>query len=141
MTFKTRPHRYTLDLAPTGRAQCRTCKRKIERGEARLVIDMFVRPGRGTRRAVHAQCVSSKMAMDIQRVLGGSVDRLPATGSMDTDEAARWRAGIAAVAAREVASESGDGGRREGTQPRRAEEPPQKGALLLRQYGHQTRSG
>ena len=109
MTFKSKPHRYTLDLAPTHRAQCRVCKRKIERGAARLVIDMFVRPGRRTRRAVHADgCVSTAMAVDVVRVLGGSADGLQVVG-MGAGDSVRLRAIIAARAMESDVGAGGDG--------------------------------
>ena len=67
MTFKTQPHRYTIDLAPTSRARCRGCRRSIEKGALRLAIHAFVRPNRGTTFARHLTpgCVGAAMAADV----------------------------------------------------------------------------
>ena len=50
MSFKTKPHRYTIGPAPTSRARCRRCRRPIERGALRLAIHAFVRPKTGAQR-------------------------------------------------------------------------------------------
>ena len=67
MTFKTQPHRYTIDLAPTARAHCRGCRRSIEKGALRLAIHAFVRPNRGTTftRHLSTECVGTAMAADV----------------------------------------------------------------------------
>ena len=67
MTFKTQPHRYTIDLAPTSRARCRGCRRSIEKGALRLAIHAFVRPNRGTTftRHLSTECVGTAMAADV----------------------------------------------------------------------------
>ena len=53
MTFKTQPHRYSIDLAPTSRARCRGCRQLIEKGSLRLAVHAFVRPNRATVFARH----------------------------------------------------------------------------------------
>ena len=50
MGFKTKPNRYVIDIAPTGRAKCRTCDRLVPKGVVRVVTIGFVMPGRVTRR-------------------------------------------------------------------------------------------
>ena len=50
MGFKTKPNRYVIDIAPTGRAKCRTCDRLVPKGIVRVVTIGFVMPGRVTRR-------------------------------------------------------------------------------------------
>ena len=69
MTFKTQPHRYTIGLAPTSRARCRGCRRGIDKGALRLVIDAFVRPNRGTvfMRHLTPECVGPALAADVVR--------------------------------------------------------------------------
>jgi hypothetical protein len=69
MTFKTRPHRYTIGLAPTSRARCRGCRRSIEKGALRLAIRAFVRPNRGTTftRHLNPECVGTALAADMMR--------------------------------------------------------------------------
>ena len=81
MTFKTRPHRYTIGFAPTSRARCRGCRRSIEKGALRLVIHAFVRPNRGTTLTRHLNpgCVGTALAADVMRArhvpYGVGVDR------------------------------------------------------------------
>ena len=81
MTFKTRPHRYTISLAPTSRARCRGCRRSIEKGTLRLAIHAFVRPNRGTTltRHLNPECVGTALAADMMRArrvpYGVGVDR------------------------------------------------------------------
>ena len=72
MTFKTQPHRYTIDTAPTSRARCRGCRRSIEKGALRLAIHAFVRPNRGTTFARHLtpECVGAGLAADVMRARG-----------------------------------------------------------------------
>ena len=74
MTFKTRPHRYTIGLAPTSRARCRGCRRSIEKGTLRLAIHAFVRPNRGTTltRHLNPECVGTALAADVMRARGVS---------------------------------------------------------------------
>jgi hypothetical protein len=69
MTFKTQPHRYTIDLAPTSRARCRGCRQWIDKGALRLVIHAFVKPNRGTvfMRHLTPECVGPALAADVAR--------------------------------------------------------------------------
>jgi hypothetical protein len=57
MTFKRRPNRYAIDIAPSGRAKCRACKSTIEKGAVRMVIFAFVRPTRATQFVRCVPCV------------------------------------------------------------------------------------
>ena len=72
MTFKTQPHRYSIDLAPTSRARCRGCRQLIERGSLRLAVHAFVRPNRATVFARHlaAQCMGKAVSTDVMRARG-----------------------------------------------------------------------
>lgn len=69
MSFKTKPHRYTIGPAPTSRARCRRCRRPIERGALRLAIHAFVRPNRSTTFARHLSlgCTGVALAADVLR--------------------------------------------------------------------------
>jgi hypothetical protein len=69
MTFKARPHRYSVSPAPTNRARCQRCKQLVKRGAMRLVIHAFVRPNRGTQfvRHLNAACVGPALAEDVMR--------------------------------------------------------------------------
>ena len=60
-----------IDAVPTGRARCRGCKQLIERGAPRLVVYVFVRPGRVTKLVRHPACVDGALAADIVRTHGG----------------------------------------------------------------------
>ena len=67
MTFKTRPHRYSIGPAPTNRARCRGCRQIIYRGSLRVAIRVFVRPGRGTTFVRHtsAACMDASLAKNV----------------------------------------------------------------------------
>ena len=56
MTFKSRPSTYAINRAPTGRGRCRKCKHIIPKGELRIVITAFLRPGRSTHLLRCASC-------------------------------------------------------------------------------------
>lgn len=78
MTFKTRPHAYTFDRAPTGRARCRKCRRLIAFGAERVVIHAFVRPNRATRRMMHAACavaVLGAVGVEVHESMGSVEER------------------------------------------------------------------
>ena len=70
MTFKTRPSTYRLSLAPTGRAHCRGCKRRVEKSELRFTITAFVRPGRSTCLVRCCECIDAKFARAVFAVYG-----------------------------------------------------------------------
>ena len=78
MTFKTRPSVYCISLAPSSRARCRSCKRRVEKGEVRIAITAFVRPGRSTKlvRCVRTRCLDAKFAAAVLSVYG-SATRVP----------------------------------------------------------------
>jgi hypothetical protein len=82
MTFKARPSRFELGVAPTSRARCRGCKRAVEKGETRLVTHAFVRPGRGTCFVRHVGCVTATLLREVLAV-HGSVERVPVGAGMD----------------------------------------------------------
>ena len=59
MTFSARPSTYRIEAAPSGRSRCRRCRRVVGKGELRIGITAFVRPGRSTvlYRCVRADCL------------------------------------------------------------------------------------
>ena len=75
--FKTRAHTFSLGLAPSGRARCKGCKQTIEKGEARLVIHAFVRPGRSRDLVRHVGCVNAEL-VNSMLAAHGSIERVPA---------------------------------------------------------------
>lgn len=83
MTFKTRPSRFELSVAPTSRARCRGCKRMVQKGETRLVTHAFVRPGRGTCFVRHVRCVTVALLREVLAA-HGSVEHVPVGAGMDT---------------------------------------------------------
>ena len=46
--FKQEKSTYRISVAPSGRAHCRRCRSVIAKGETRLEVCAFVRPGRYT---------------------------------------------------------------------------------------------
>ena len=82
MTFKARPSRFELSVAPTSRARCRGCKCAVQKGETRLVTHAFVRPGRGTCFVRHVGCVTVALLREVLAV-HGSVERVPVGAGMD----------------------------------------------------------
>ena len=100
--FKTQPSVYKLSNAPTGRARCRgRCKLCIDKGDLRLEICVFVRPGRRTVRLWHVSCLTEAIACDVLRVYG-SVKRVPVGDDVCAEKACDALALIAARANREL---------------------------------------
>ena len=95
--FRHRPSTYTISAAPTGRARCRRCRRRIEKGAARIEICAFVRPGRRALLLRCAACIDARFAAAVLAV-HGSVERVPVeAGLVGTAEAQRVRDAIAAA--------------------------------------------
>ena len=69
--FRQRPSTYTISAAPTGRARCRRCRRRIEKGATRVEIRAFVRPGRRTLLLRCADCVDARFAAAVLAVRTG----------------------------------------------------------------------
>ena len=94
--FKSRPHTYSFDLAPTGRARCRACRSIIERGALRLVTHAFVRPNRATRFVRHVRCIGAEVAADVMRAHGTAAD-VPREGVVTAETVtAAWGDGLGA---------------------------------------------
>ena len=101
MTFKARPSRFELSVAPTSRARCRRCKSAVEKGETRLVTHAFVRPGRGTRFVRHVGCVTAAVMRAVVEA-HGSVERVPVGAGMDALRADGARAMLHAACVEDV---------------------------------------
>ena len=91
MSFKTRPSTYLVDMAPTGRAHCRKCKRRVEKGEVRIVIRAFVRPSRTTSLVRCERCIDWPLVRVILSVYGHTA-RVPVDSRVSVEDASRLRA-------------------------------------------------
>ena len=91
MTFHTRPSTYQIARAPTGLARCRGCKRRVEKGELRISIGAFVRPGRSCRLVRCCACIDAKFAHAVLAVYG-TATRVPAGAGASAADVAAVRA-------------------------------------------------
>lgn len=91
MSFKTRPSTYQINLAPTGRAHCRKCKGRVEKGEVRIVVRAFVRPNRATSLVRCEQCIDAALVRVMLDVYGHT-DRVPVDPRVSKEDAVRLRA-------------------------------------------------
>ena len=68
--FKQKQSTYRLSVAPSGRARCRRCRAVIAKGETRLEICAFVRPGRYTLllRCTAPSCIDARLSAAILSV-------------------------------------------------------------------------
>ena len=76
--FKQEKSTYRISAAPTGRARCRRCRAVIAKGETRLEVCAFVRPGRYTLRVrcTAPACIDAPLAAAILSVYKHA-DRVP----------------------------------------------------------------
>lgn len=76
--FKQRQSTYRISAAPSGRARCRRCRTVIAKGETRLEICAFVRPGRYTLllRCTAPACIDAPLSAAILSVYKHA-DRVP----------------------------------------------------------------
>ena len=97
MPFSTRPSTYCIELAATGRASCRRCRRAVGKGEVRIAITAFVRPGRSTLLYRCAQPACLADAAFARAVLAAykTPGALPAADGVDPRDAQRVRAMLA----------------------------------------------
>ena len=91
--FKARCSTYRIEPAPTGRARCRRCKQSLLKGELRVAISAFVRPGRRTLlyRCARPACVDVGFARTVLAVYD-TADRVPASQVVSDEDAAQVRA-------------------------------------------------
>ena len=76
--FKQKQSTYRLSVAPSGRARCRRCRTVIAKGETRLEVCAFVRPGRYTMllRCTAPACIDAPLSAAILSVYKRP-DRVP----------------------------------------------------------------
>ena len=76
--FKQKQSTYRLSVAPSGRARCRRCRTVIAKGETRLEVCAFVRPGRYTMllRCTAPACIDAPLSAAILSVYKHP-DRVP----------------------------------------------------------------
>ena len=95
--FRTQPSTYAIGAAPTGRARCRRCRRRIEKGATRVEIRAFVRPGRHMLLFRCADCLDARFAAAVLAA-HGSAERVPVEAALvGSAEARRVRDAIAAA--------------------------------------------
>ena len=87
----TRASTYQIARAPTGLARCRGCKRRVEKGELRISIGAFVRPGRSCRLVRCCACIDAKFAHAVLAVYGAAT-RVPAGAGASAADVAAVRA-------------------------------------------------
>ena len=97
MPFSTRPSTYRIELAATGRASCRRCRRAVGKGEVRIAITAFVRPGRSTLlyRCAQPACLADAAFARAVLATYKTPDAVPATTGVDPRDAQRVRAMLA----------------------------------------------
>ena len=76
--FKQKQSTYRISAAPSGRARCRRCRTVIAKGETRLEVCAFVRPGRYTMllRCTAPACIDAPLSAAILSVYKHP-DRVP----------------------------------------------------------------
>ena len=84
--FRTRASKYWIGLAPSGRAKCRSCKRLVQKGEARIVTLAFVRPGYSCKLVSHARCATVALARAMKDACAGDVERVPMSDDVSVEE-------------------------------------------------------
>ena len=90
---------YRISAAPTGHGRCRRCRAVIPKGETRLEVSAFVRPGRYTLllRCTRPACFDAPLSAAILSVYKHA-DRVPVEAALDgSAEARRVQHTIAAV--------------------------------------------
>ena len=82
--FKQKESTYRISAAPTGRARCRRCRRCIPKGEARLEVCAFVRPGRYTllMRCTAPACIDAPLSSAILSVYKHA-ERVPVDAALE----------------------------------------------------------
>ena len=101
MAFKQRPSTYRISKAPTGRGCCRKCRKLIPKGETRVEVCVFVRPGRSTVMLRCTNCIDTRFATAVLSVYERA-DRVPATSGLEVTEASRVRGTITSAATRSL---------------------------------------
>ena len=82
--FKQRQSTYRISAAPSGRARCRRCRAVIAKGETRLEVSAFVRPGRYSLllRCTAPACIDAPLAAAILSVYKRA-ERVPVDAALE----------------------------------------------------------
>ena len=82
--FKQAKSTYRISAAPSGRARCRRCRAVIGKGETRLEISAFVRPGRYTLllRCTAPSCIDAPLSTAILSVYKHA-ERVPVDAALE----------------------------------------------------------
>ena len=82
--FKQEKSTYRISAAPSGRGHCRRCRSVIAKGETRLEVCAFVRPGRYTLllRCTAPACIDAPLAAAILSVYKHA-DRVPVEAALE----------------------------------------------------------
>ena len=82
--FKQKKSTYRISVAPSGRARCRRCRAVIVKGEARLEVCAFVKPGRYTLllRCTTPACIDAPLSAAILCVYK-HVERVPVDAALE----------------------------------------------------------
>ena len=95
--FHTQPSTYAISVAPGGRARCRRCARRIDKGAVRIEICAFVRPGRRTLLFRCTACLDARFVAAVLAV-HGRAERVPVeAGLVGSAEALRVQRAIDAA--------------------------------------------
>ena len=82
--FKQKKSTYRISVAPSGRARCRRCRAVIVKGETRLEISAFVKPGRYTLllRCTAPSCIDARLSAAILSVYKHT-ERVPVDAALE----------------------------------------------------------
>ena len=88
--FKQKQSTYHICVAPSGRGRCRRCRTCIAKGETRLEVCAFVRPGRYTLllRCTDPACIDTPLSAAILSVYKNA-DRVPVAAALEGSAEAR----------------------------------------------------
>ena len=101
VTFQQRPSTYRISIAPSSRAHCRACKRRVEKGVLRITITAFVRPGRSTQLVRCIDCMDARFGAAMLAVYGTPA-RVPAEASVSVADATAVRTRLQHIACERV---------------------------------------
>ena len=88
--FKQNKSTYRISVAPSGRARCRRCRAVIVKGETRLEVCAFVKPGRYTLllRCTTPACIDAPLSAAILSVYKHA-ERVPVDAALEGSAEAR----------------------------------------------------
>ena len=82
--FRQKKSTYRISVAPSGRARCRRCRAVIAKGETRLEVCAFVKPGRYTLllRCTAPSCIDARLSAAILSVYKHA-ERVPVDAALE----------------------------------------------------------